>query len=107
MEITFSQTAIDRALRGTQYRKDFQPETQQVLAGWVAYVARDHGATADATSWNGWRYRFTLPGASSAAHETVIAALLDLDPDAAIRTSRAVYRSRADYRRQKGVLLQP
>ena len=50
---------------------------------------------------NGAEVRFTLPGATTAQHEAVIAALLELDPNATIRTSRAMYRGREDYRRQK------
>lgn len=44
--------------------------------------------------------RFTLPGATTAQHESVILALLTLDPRATIRTSRARYVGLADYQRQ-------
>lgn len=56
-----------------------------------------------ALTWaKGLEVRFTLPGASSTQHEAVILALLILDPRATIRTSRALYRGLADYKRQNG-----
>lgn len=44
--------------------------------------------------------RFTLPGATTSQHESVILALLELDPRATIRTSRALYKGLQDYKRQ-------
>lgn len=39
--------------------------------------------------------------ASLEAHDAVIAALFALDPDAVVRTARAVYESRADFEAQR------
>lgn len=47
--------------------------------------------------------RFSMPGASVERHEKVIVGLLDYDPRATIRTTRAIYHGRDDYRRQKGL----
>ena len=52
------------------------------------------------TSANGARVRFTLPEASIDGHDRVIRALLTLDPDATIRTSRAVYEGLASFEAQ-------
>lgn len=41
--------------------------------------------------------------ASTKTHEAFIKAILDLDPAAAIKTARAVYRGKADYDRQHGL----
>ena len=54
------------------------------------------------TSANGRRVRFTLPEASIVAHDRVIRALLTLDPDATVRTARAVYEGLADFEKQRG-----
>lgn len=52
-------------------------------------------------TWSkGREVRFTLPGATTAQHESVILALLELDPRATIRTSRARYAGLGDYVRQ-------
>lgn len=49
--------------------------------------------------------RFTLPGATLAQHESVILALLTLDPRATIRTSRARYVGLRDYVNQNAAKL--
>ena len=46
--------------------------------------------------------RFTLPKASVKDHDRVIRALLTLDPDATIRTARAVYEGLEDFEKQRG-----
>jgi len=44
--------------------------------------------------------RFTLPDASTETHDSVIRALLMLDPDATIRTSRATFEGLEDFTAQ-------
>ncbi len=46
------------------------------------------------------RCRFTLPEANESEHDSVIRALLTLDPDATVRTARAVYECLADFEAQ-------
>ncbi len=60
------------------------------------------GYYAKITSAKGLRVRFTLPGADTIAHDRVIRALLTLDPDATVRTARAVFQGLADFERQRG-----
>lgn len=48
----------------------------------------------------GREVRFSLPDASVADHDRVIRALLTLDPDATVRTARAVYEGLEDFVRQ-------
>lgn len=56
------------------------------------------GVPAVEVKWTrGREVRFTLPGATVEQHESVIRALLELDPLARIRTARAVYEGRDDY----------
>lgn len=45
--------------------------------------------------------RFSLPGVGTAGHDKVITALFDLDPDAVVRTARAIYENRADFEAQR------
>lgn len=61
-------------------------------AGVYAAISNDQGSTV----------RFTLHKtmgrtANEWQHERVIAALFELDPEATIRTARAIYESKADY----------
>lgn len=42
--------------------------------------------------------------ATTEAHDSVILALLTLDPRATVRTARAVYKGLSDYQRQKGLV---
>ena len=51
--------------------------------------------------WNGMHYRFVLD-ADERAHDRVIRALLTLDPDATVRTARAIYEGLADFEKQRG-----
>ncbi len=44
--------------------------------------------------------RFNLPAATVQEHDNVIRALLTLDPDATVRTARAVYEGLEDFVRQ-------
>lgn len=46
--------------------------------------------------------RFVLDGATTDEYDRVIRALLTLDPDATIRTARAVYEGLADFENQRG-----
>lgn len=63
-------------------------------------AAKQVGATMECKWVCPDEVRFTLPGASEAQHESVIRALLTLDPHARIRTARAVYESLEDYQAQ-------
>lgn len=63
-------------------------------------IAGASGTRAKMTWSNPHEIRFTLPGATEAQHESVIRALLELDPHARIRTARAVYESLEDYEAQ-------
>lgn len=70
-----------------------------------ATVVKAAGALNPSFTWSrGLEVRFTLPGATTAQHESVILALLELDPRATIRTSRAFYKGLADYVRQNGLV---
>ncbi len=53
------------------------------------------------TSAKGRAVRFVVHG-DEARHDRVIRALLTLDPDATIRTARAVYEGLADFEKQRG-----
>lgn len=68
--------------------------------GTIYRMARAADVAVKLTSANGRRVRFTLPAASTSAHDRVIRALLELDPDATIRTARAVYEGLDDYNSQ-------
>ncbi len=50
----------------------------------------------------GQHVRFALHNADSGVHDRVIRALLQLDPDATVRTARAVYEGLEDFQRQRG-----
>lgn len=65
-------------------------------------VAEELGVGVSLTSDSGRFVRFTLPGASVADHDRVIRALLTLDPDATVRTARAVYEGLEDFEKQRG-----
>ncbi len=72
-------------------------------------AARCYVAACFASQHNS-AYRFTLreshaPGAFIAnerQHDNVIRALLTLDPDATVRTARAVYEGLEDFEKQRG-----
>jgi len=85
MEIRFSQYWIDRA-------------SPQTLVDKVAHIANNIYGDAgfDFTSVRGPSVRFTL----RRNHNEVIRALLTLDPDATVRTARAVYEGLEDFVRQ-------
>lgn len=82
-----------------------QPDTDRL----VRQAARMAHCVA-AIKWaEPYECRFTLHAsandlrsATSAQHDAVIAALLDVDVDARIRTAKATYNGRDDYRRQNG-----
>lgn len=67
----------------------------------VATVARLTDTPCDVKWTKGNDVRFTLPGASVEAHDRVIEALLKLDPDARVRTSRAVFENLQDFQSQR------
>lgn len=69
-------------------------------ASLVDVTARKHVQYVRHTSAHKACVRFTLPGADQAQHDNVIRALLTLDPDAVVRTARAVYEGRDDFERQ-------
>lgn len=66
-------------------------------------VAGELSVPVEHTSNNGRTVRFTLPGASVDDHDRVIRALLQLDPDATIRTARACYEGLRDFEAQLSV----
>ena len=68
----------------------------------ICDAATDRDLIPQLTRANGAQVRFTLPGASVAEHDRVIRALLTLDPDATVRTARAVYEGLADFEKQRG-----
>jgi len=67
--------------------------------GTLYRVSRNAGCEARLTSANGRRVRFTL-ATDEPGHDRVIRALLTLDPDATVRTARAVYEGLEDFERQ-------
>ncbi len=78
------------------------------LVAMVARAARQDrgdpggGYQAHITNARGRQVRFTMPDADTIAHDRVIRALLTLDPDATVRTAKAIYNGKADFERQRG-----
>ncbi len=70
--------------------------------GLVDWCAQKERVNMELTKERGLNVRFTLPGSSTEAHDRVIRALLTLDPDATVRTARAVYEGLEDFERQRG-----
>lgn len=68
-------------------------------AAMVHAVAARHNANPDIKWSKVDSARFTL-NADDATHELVIADLLAYDPQAMVRTARAIYHGLADYKRQ-------
>lgn len=67
-----------------------------VLGGAVS----NRGCGMEFTSVRGACVRFRLIDADEADHDHIIRALLTLDPDATVRTARAVYEGLADFETQ-------
>ncbi len=70
--------------------------------GTVYRMAHAADCAVKLASANGRRVRFSLPEADEQKHDRVIRALLTLDPDATVRTARAVYEGLEDFQRQRG-----
>ena len=70
--------------------------------GTVYRLAHAADCAIKLTSASGPHVRFTLPEASVEDHDRVIRALLTLDPDATVRTARAVYEGLEDFEKQRG-----
>lgn len=80
----------------------------QFLDKSVEIAAMNAGCWARVKHWTSISARFTLqatPGsevpASFEAHDAIIKSLLDIYPDARIRTARATFEGKADWEAQK------
>lgn len=96
MLITFSEAFMtDHAYPGDWVRKIAQNCSVHARVKWDTDAGEARFTLVD--GWNSYK------PATAARHESVILALLTLDPRATIRTSRALYKGLIDYRRQNGL----
>ncbi len=82
--------------------KGWERVTPDPYVDTVHDAAGELGIATRMTSARGRSVRFTLPGSDEADHDRVIRALLTLDPDATVRTAKAIYNGKADFEKQRG-----
>lgn len=107
MEIRFSKAHA----KSVQNPND--PRYANALDNYVSSVVEEQRATAGPIRQHGHAVRFALytndgtyggsnpKPATAETHDRVIRALLTLDPDATIRTARAVYEGLEDFEKQR------
>jgi len=95
MEIRFSKSFC----AGMDY-EPVSPDDRRYYA--IKTAAMQNGAVWLTTKVRGPFVRFTLPAEPEWVHDRVIRALLTLDPDATVRTARAVYEGLEDFEKQRG-----
>ncbi len=95
MEIRFS----DKFCEGMDYEPQ-SPLDRRYYA--IKTAAMQNDAVWLTTKVRGPFARFTLPAEPEWVHDRVIRALLTLDPDATVRTARAVYEGLEDFEKQRG-----
>ncbi len=89
MEIRFSESFVgEPALKPAALWHVVKAEARKYVSGLDMGNARARSV------------RFTIPAGTELDHDIVIRALLTLDPDATVRTSRAVYEGLASFEAQ-------
>lgn len=71
------------------------------MVRFVNDAAGHYGIAVDNVRVRGLAVRFRLLDADESEHDQVIAKLFELDPNAVVRTARAVYESKADFEAQR------